>query len=227
MEKDLLISSYKPTHQLVVYNDGDNSYIEHYEIMQVEGISVLSEGKPLLKKSLKKMLDLVLTSDKTTFATVTKLLPENVLVYDPRPGKRKLVWYEKAEVRVLHGINKGPVKVKLPAFIFILDDGDISIYATKTGIKRPDLKTPLFHAPLPNVYDNAHICMGNVKKPQNKIEIVDLIESWQKAFWGSQFTKDLRDEKFDMELRAAIRSKKPFPNKLLKTHKKTLNTLLK
>lgn len=222
-----LTKSYKPEHQLVIYSDGYHSYIEHYEIMENNDMSYLSEGKPLTKNSLKKMLDLVLTSDKSIFATITKLLPENVLFYDPRPGKRKLVWYSKAKEYVLHGINKTAVKAKLPAFIFMLDDGDISIYATKTGTRRPDLKTALFHAPVPNVYNDGKICMGNVKKPQNKIEIIDLIESWEKAFWGSEFTGDLRDELFDKELKAAIRSKKQFPVKQLKPHKKTLNTLLK
>lgn len=227
MAENSLTSFYKPEHQLVVYSDRSNSYIEHYEITEVEGKSVLSEGKPLLKKSLKKMLDLVLTSDKSMFATVAKLLPENVLYIDPRPGKRKLVWYEKAGLKVLHGVNKTAAKANLPAFIFILDDGDISIYATKTGSRRPDLKTPLFHAPVPNVYEDGNICMGNVKKPKNKIEIVDLIEGWQKAFWGSEFTGDLRNNTFDKQLKACIRSQKQFSNTLLKPHKKTLNTLLK
>lgn len=84
------------------------------------------------------------------------------------------------------------------------------------GEIRPDLKTPLFHAPLPNVYNDGKVCMGNVKKPGSTIEISDLISSWQKAFWGSEFTNHLYDE-----------LKKQYPSKLLLPHKKTLNTLLK
>lgn len=222
-----LTSSYKPAHQLVVYSEGSNSYIEHYEIIDVEGKPHLSEGKPLTKKSLKQMLDLVLTSDKSIFATVNKLLPENVLFYDPRPGKLKLIWWSKPNSYLLHGINKNPVTAKLPSFVNMLDDDTLSIFATKTGSKRPDLKTPLFHAPLPNVYKESNICMGNVKKPVSHIEIADLISGWEKAFWGSEFTNYLWDESFDKTLKQVIRSKKQFPNKLLKPHKKTLNTLLK
>lgn len=225
--EDSLTSLYKPAHQLVIYSEGNKSYIEHYEILDVEGKQMLSEGKPLTKKSLKNMLDLVLTSDKSMFATVTKLLPENILYYDPRPGKRKLVWYDKAGERVLHGINKKPVKAKLPAFVFILDDDLLSIYATKTGSRRPDLKTPLFHAPLPNVYNDGKVCMGNVKKPGSTIEISDLLLSWGKAFWGSKFTDHLYDDKIGKQLKLSIRLKQQYPSKLLKPHKKTLNTLLK
>lgn len=225
--EDSLTSLYKPTHQLVIYSEGSKSYIEHYEIITVDGKQMLSEGKPLTKKSLKNMLDLVLTSDKSMFATVNKLLPENVLFYDPRPGKLKLMWYNKASVQVLHGINKNPAKAKLPAFLFVLNDDLLSIYAMKTGSKRPDLKTPLFHAPLPNVYKEANVCMGNVKKPSLTIEISDLISSWEKAFWGSEFTNHLYDEAVLKQLKSSIRSKIQFPSKLLKPHKKTLNTLLK
>lgn len=226
MERDL-VTSYKPTHQLVIYEGGHSAYVEHYEIEQVNGVPVLSEGKPLLKRSLKKMLDLVLTSEKTMFATVTKLLPENVLYYDPRPGKTKLMWYNKSCERAMHGINKASVNVKLPAFIFMLDDGDLSIYATKTGTRRPDMKTPLFHAPLPNVYESAKVCMGNVKKPTVKVEIEDLIAGWEKAFWGSKFTDHLWNKNASKQLKAAIRSKKQFPNSQLLPMKKSLNTLLK
>lgn len=225
--EDSLTSLYKPAHQLVIYSEGSKSYIEHYEIIDVDGKQMLSEGKPLTKKSLKNMLDLVLTSDKSMFATVSKLIPENILYYDPRPGKRKLIWFEKASLRVLHGINKNPVKAKLPAFLFVLNDDLLSIYALKTAGRRPDLKTPLFHAPLPNVYKEGNVCMGNVKKPVSTIEISDLITSWQKAFWGSEFTNHLYDDKVLKQLKSSIRTKQQYPSKLLIPHKKTLNTLLK
>lgn len=224
--ENALLTEYKPKHQLVMYEGNLGFYVEHYEIEEVNGVPVLSEGKPLLKRTLKKMLDLVLTTDKTMFATVTKLLPENVLFYDPRPGKTKLIWYNKASERTLHGINKDPVNVKLPAFVFVLDDGDLSMYATKTGSRRPDQKTQLFHSPLPNVYENAKVCMGNVKKPTVKIEIADLIAGWEKAFWGSEFTDHLWNKNAGKQLKAAIKSKKQFPNSQLLPMKRSLNTLL-
>lgn len=222
-----LLTTYKPTAQLVVYTNDNKSYIEHHDIFTSNNKQYLSEGKPLTKKALKNMLDLVLTSDKSIFATVDKLLPENVLSYDPRPGKTKLVWYEKSGIKLLHGIYKKPVKVKLPAFVFVLNDDVLSIYAMKTGTKRPDLKTVLFHSPLPNVYQEGNVCMGNVKKPNRTIEIADLIMEWQKAFWGSEFTNHLWDDSVDRQLKQAIRTRVQFPNKLLKPTKKTLNTLLK
>lgn len=225
MENDLL-TSFKPEAQLVVYGNRSQCYIEHHEIIEVAGKPVLSEGKPLTKRSLKKMLDLVLASDKTVFATVNKLLPENVLYYDPRPGKLKLVWYNKSCIRQLIGINKRAVSAKLPAFVYIIDEDTIQIFAMKTGARRPDLKTQLFHAPLPNVYQEGNVCMGNVKKPRASIEISDLITAWEKAFWGSEFTDFLWDDKAAKKLRTFIKQKKPFPNNELLPMKKTLKAIL-
>lgn len=225
--ENLLTSSFKPDQQLVIYRHNDKSYIEHYEIIeQRDGKRYLSEGKPLTKETLKRMLDQVLTSDKSAFATVNKLLPDNILYCDARPGKIKLIWYTPAKEYTLIGINKRPVKAKLPGFIYKLEYDTLYIYATKLGNRKPELNTPLFHAPLPNVYEECKVCMGTVKKPKSHIEIADLIESWNKAFWGSEFTNHLWSEEIDKQLRASIRSKKAYPLRNLEPVKKTLKQIL-
>lgn len=223
--EDLLTSSYKPAHQLVVYESGDKSYIEHYEIIEREGKAFLTEGKPLTKSTLKKILDLVLTSDKSAFATVKKLLPENVLYCDARPGKVKLIWYTPAQEYSLTGIYSKTVKVKLPAFIYRVEYDTFYIYATRTGKNRPQLNTPLFHPALPNVYGDCKVCMGNVKKPSSSIEIADLINGWHKAFWGSEFNSYLHDDKQEAILKKAIKTKTPFPVRSLKPIRKQLKNI--
>lgn len=225
--EDLLTSSYSPKHQLVFYlSNRLGYYIEHYEIIKRDEKHFLSEGKPLTKTTLKKMLDLVLTTDKSSFATVQKLLPQNILYCDSRPGKVKLIWYTPAQEYILSGINKKPIKIKLPAFIYRIEYDTFFIYASRSGSKRPDLKTQLYHAPLPNIYDDGKVCMGNVKKPKNHTEIADLIEAWQKAFWKSDFNDYLHDTYNLQTLRSAAKNKIQFPNKQLVPLKKTLKSIL-
>lgn len=225
---DDITGMYEPTHQLVIYNgSSNNAYVEHYEIIKSGSKKVLSEGKPLTKKALRQLLEMVVVSDTQVISNINQLMPDNVLFFDNRIGKSKLIWWSKAQERELIGINKNKVKAKLPAFLYELEDDSLSIYAIKTN-KRPDLKTPLFHAPLPNVYENAKVCMGDVKKPKNKTELVEVIAAWEQAFWGSKFGDYLWDiETYDKKLRSCIRKKIAYPAKELKPTKKTVNTLLK
>ncbi len=224
--EDLLTSSYKPTAQLTVYNNKQNAaYIEYSEIKTENGKTAVSEGKPLTKKTLKSLLNLVLTSDKTTYATISKLLPEAVIYYDPRPGKIKLIWYSKPLVRIIDGIYKNTSKVKIPAILYMLDGDTFYIYVLKSS-KRPEMKTQLFHAPFPNVHEGGNVCMGSVKHPSSKIEIADLIVAWEVAFWNSTFTDHLWDKKQNELFKKSIRERVQFPSKLLIGAKKTIKTLL-
>jgi PRTRC genetic system protein B len=223
MNTDLLTSSFKPEAQLVIYkNDRHDAYVE---LMEYLDNGELSEGRPLTKKALKQLLNLVATTDKSTYATVNKLLPESVLYYDPRPGKMKLIWWNKPQIRAMHGINKKPIVAKVPAVIYLIDDDSLSMYVIK-GSKRPDLKAQLFHPPFPNVYADAKVCMGSVKKPSNKVELEDLINGWEEAFWKSEFTDHLWDDKYFGMLRKAARMKTAFPSTQLKATKKTIKTLI-
>lgn len=227
MEKGLLTSLFKPAHQLVIYEDRNNSYIEHFEILEIEGKHFLSEGKPLTKKTLKKIMNLVMTTDKSIFSTVHQLLPANVIYYDSRPGKLKLLWYNTPQERTVHGIYKKATKAKIPALVYKLEDDTLYIYATKIGNKRPELTTQLFNAPMPNIYeDDGNVCMGNVKKPKNTVEIAELIKSWEHAFWNSEFADHLWSDAQEKLFRKSIREKVVFPSKLLIPMKKTIKTIL-
>ncbi|MDQ3048401.1 MAG: prokaryotic E2 ligase family D protein [Bacteroidota bacterium] len=221
--EDSLTSWYKPAHQLVIYKGNKGAYVEHHEIIN----NKLSEGKPLTKKALKGMMDAVMTTDKSMFASVNQLLPENVIYYDPRPGRLKMIWYNKPQIRSVIGIYKKEVKVKVPAVLYSIDDESLSMFVLKTGAKRPEAKTPLFDSPFPNTYDDGKVCMGNVKKPNSQIEIADLIKAWEAAFWRSEFNGYIGTKNDEAALRKAIRTNTPYPSKALRATKKTINSLFK
>ncbi len=220
-----LTETYSPSHQIVVYkNDhGNNGYVEHREIVNIEGKDYLSEGKPLTKKALRDMLDIVIDSKNTVFATVKELIPDNILYYDPRPGRLVLVWWQKPSERQLSGMYKRAVKYKCPSLIYVLKDDSISIYAMK-GIKKPTLKTALYHLPVPNIHDDGMVCMGNVKKPKHTVEISELVKLWENSFWLSKFDEGLISESEFKKLKQAIRMKVPI--KQLKPFRKTLKHIL-
>lgn len=218
---------YKPVQQLVVYSNRNNAYIEHHDIIEDGNKRYLSEGKPLAKKTLRKLLESASVTRGGQMATMRELMPENVLFFDPRPASQKLIWFMPPMKRKLEGIYKKPSDLMVPATIYILNDDELSIFCTKSGKHRPTMDTLLFHCPLPNIYDDGNVCMGNVKTPRNYSEVSQLVRAWDFAFWGSKFDGYLNDgDKFEKIIKSCIKSKSPIPTKLLNPLKKKLKDLL-
>jgi PRTRC genetic system protein B len=203
-----LLTSFKPKAQIVLYSadKGEEAYLEYRDIRNVGGKEQLGEGKPLTRNSLQEMLGVVLAADKTQIATLKQLLPSTVLYVDGRPGRNRLVWYTPAMRRNIHiegtgkKIKKGMVWV--PAMLYAVAGETLNVFAMATGTKRPEPGTKLYNAPLPNVYNEGNVCMGNVKKPAKIVEISELIAAWDKAFWNSEFTHDVAGN-------TRLKSKKP------------------
>lgn len=93
-------------------------------------------------------------------------LPEHLLV----DNKNMMVWY--------HPSCKNPMWLRLgglspihlnpiwPALVFILDKKKIklSIVALESD-DRPTLNSPTYYAPLPNIFDDHHLCQGSALLP--------------------------------------------------------------
>jgi PRTRC genetic system protein B len=221
---DLLTSSYKPKQQIIVYSSGNDAYLEYHDILYTVDGTVLSEGKPVTKKTLKKLLELVIESAKGSMANMNKLMPDNVLYFDPRPGRFKLIWYNTPMIRNLIGLRKTAVNIKTPSVLYVLDDDSLSIYALKSS-RRPKLDSLLFHLPLPNIYDDGRICMGNVRTPKKLSELSDLIQAWEYAFWDSNFSSMLSPFTTRGMINQFIKSK-GISTSLLKSTKTKLSKLI-
>ena len=228
MLESSLTSLFKPTAQLVVYESKQSSecYIEYKTVVESDGKFQLSEGKPLMKQTLKKLLATVTAAATNVTETKSELMPENVLFFQPNKTDSVLIWYNKPMLRKMIGYTKKQIDVQMPGVIYKLVDKELSIFTFKSS-RRPELKTPLFHLPIPNIYDSGGVCMGNVKAPRNKTELAELIKAWEQSFWGSEFTTFLDDETTCEQFKSAATMKLKFDSKLYKPFKKQLKDILK
>lgn len=225
-ENNLSLEIFKPHQVIVSYTDSKSYYLELHDYFNAGGKVVMGSGKPLTKSSLKKMLAQVTSHDKSIQATVKNMLPTNVLYIDQRIGKHVLIWYQPPSQQLINfksaGIKSGTSKV--PAMLYAVHDDELTVFALQSN-RRPNWKTKLFHSPFFNVYADGKVCMGNVKKPEGIVDIVNAMAAWEKSFWGSEFTHTVWGDAYKnlesfWKKRMKSKRRTPFPAKMLVASKK-------
>lgn len=86
-------------------------------------------------------------------------VPERLLAI----GASSIAWFVPAAVREMYFKNNNlndlnGKRLPNPALVFVASDHSLSVFALAEN-KRPDAKTPLYHAPFLNVYDHGNICL--------------------------------------------------------------------
>ena len=88
-------------------------------------------------------------------------LPEHFLVH----SRTVLCWYRQPEKRLVP-FRCGSIEAPLPGLIFVaMGDRPLRCFAFK-GKLRPTPETPLYYAPLGNVYAGGTFCTGNNNVPR-------------------------------------------------------------
>lgn len=187
---ETLTVSLKPVLAVTVYKSDDRKeyYLESHDI---NDNGHFGAGKPLQQETLQGIVD-VFFDDRKNMSAITGLIPVNLLDYKVRPGGNyKMVWYNPAQVRVIH--HAAPLKLTtakcwVPALLYIVENRELTVYALNTD-KRPEEKTVLYMAPFFNVSDDGDVCLGNAKvqKPKEKT-FASIIKYWEDLFWLSEFS---------------------------------------
>jgi len=216
--REFVGQQYNPSDMLIFYRNSNRAYVEHHEINK----GVVQEGKPVTRKMLSDMALAAQEQKVLSTATTVNLLPTNVLIYDTRAGKHIIAWYEKPQIRIIKMLDEDTNKtiarpVPMPAVLFVANSEDLSVYAMRTGSGRPSLSTPLFMAPVPNIYADSNVCMGDISCPKGIDDISDLISAWSAKFWSGKFTHSMHKcSKTDLEkLYPKLKKAKIFPAKEL------------
>ena len=185
---EFLSSTYKPSLALMIYQSGEDYYLESHNINEQ---GQLLEGKPLKQETIQGMVD-VFFDERKNQIQVGGYIPDNLLSFDAKPGGQyHMIWYRPAEIRYIHfaaplRIPSGQVWV--PAMIYQVDRKGFSVYAFRSN-SRPNLKTKLFRAPFHNVSDNGNVCLGNAKVNRPKVNTyTSLMKYWEDLFWLSEFS---------------------------------------
>lgn len=155
-------SSLVPRHALLVFEDSGNAsrfaFTWHQVRQSAEGVSV-GPGRLMTSHDQEELLAIL----KNACSTTTSFLPAEILSRSAHqvawyvPAKRRRMW-----VRI--GTQTRPYLVPWPTLLFCVRDGRLRLAAMSTN-KRPLPTTPLFHAPLMNVYADTTLCNGTAALP--------------------------------------------------------------
>jgi PRTRC genetic system protein B len=176
------------THALVIHQISEEghlsadrcSYITSHRVHQTEQAPVIGAGS-LLSLSDQELLREVLT---TNTEGESSLLPPNVLC----TSARRLVWFVSGQTRpmlVRQGERLRRWQVPWPTLLYKVDNGKLSIAALSTS-RRPKERTPLYHAPLANTYEDGAVCTGSAELPRGWQ--VSQMAAWESVIVNTAFT---------------------------------------
>jgi hypothetical protein len=123
------------------------------------------------------------------------------------------------------------ITVSLPGMLFLGSNTDYYLWSYRAW--KGDHST-LYHAPIPNVHPNGHICFGQNRPPVAETDTID--QAWN-LFWQSPFNHDLASEKSqqypDSILKLLVTLHQPedhghatYPDKDLKRSRMTIAQIL-
>lgn len=134
---------------------------------------------------------------------------------------------------LVHPTTHAPMqelRVTLPGFLFLGVKRTYFLWAYRAWAHE---QTRLYHAPLPNIHDDGHICFGSARAPL--VSGHTIADAWH-VFWESRFNKDLSRNRTHRhadnvlhllaELHQPTDTRRPFPTRTLKATSLDLAGLL-
>jgi PRTRC genetic system protein B len=227
---------YLPEKALIVYRslnpETPQVYVESYD-MDTNGCPVNAHPldiaeSVLLAQALDSSEEL-----KRDFLTPKGLLPEKVLYINPA-FNGYAIWYTPPQAVNLFFADNLSIpngKAKVPAMLWKADKNKLYLYALKTA-KKPNEKTPLYHAPFFNIREEDNVCMGTVDIAIDcKCCLEDFIRQWESYFFDSYFSHLIAINPVSCNIvqlwQQQVGSDRDFPNEVLKKHSKTIKDLIR
>lgn len=170
-------------------HSGDMVTIRH-SITYERGVPSYGPGHAVTQQDVHELMQLLDDPDHNSQGLT--LQPVNVLAQSPAA----LAWYRPPAVRRLwfKGASDKPVAIDAPwpGMVFRANkQGKLHVAALKTR-SRPCANTPLFHAPLMNIYRSGLLCNGSATPPTHAG--IDTIAAWEAMIDDSFFTHVNHDQ---------------------------------
>lgn len=226
---------YYPEKSIIIYRSNqkrDSHYIESFDF---DASGKMINAHPLTENEMVKLGKTLLTvrNRENQCFVPNDVLNTNILYIHPGENGYS-IWHTPASHQKLLftedlGLPSG--NYPIPSLLWKAGINALEIYALKTD-ERPIIKTPLFHAPYFNIYENGNVCMGTVEidhDPQEGLE--GFIRKWEQYFFKSRFSHLLADRSpvknnIIQCYQSLYQSKNKFPITELIPHKKTLKDLI-
>jgi PRTRC genetic system protein B len=188
---------------------------------------IIAAGRPLMPADEREILDLL--TSRAQGAGFTQVFPERLLYADAS----RTLWWLPSAVRPMHlrGVKGArTITTRWPALVLLAMDRTLYL-AGLASEERPRADTPLYRAPLANVFASTALCAGDARLPLATTP--DTIEGWESVLLDSAFTHSNCRESLaaasgphfeDVETYWPKRDKKitPFPIKRLVPLEQTL-----
>ncbi len=169
---------------VVVYHGKEGTLATINRVGRTEsGGPVLLSGECLTHENLR-----ALTERLTEKGRSRHLLPPEVLVAD----QDLLVWHTPAQRRPVFWetgteVDRWSGKPALfPALLWIAGPKSLHLFALASDA-RPTADTPLYRAPVYNVYATGMMCPGTVRMPEFPVAEPEVIAGYETAFFCSSF----------------------------------------
>jgi PRTRC genetic system protein B len=186
---DRAILIYSDQHSMNGGNPRNFAMLHEIERNRIGGAH-LAAGTPISASGCKAFV-----RSLTDLASFDGWLTPTMLYTSPRvtawwrPPCRERVWFRTTDApegdQVKVDIGERSAVTPHPGLVFALAGGEWHVYAV-TGADRPQQQTQLHVAPYFNVWEDGHICEGNVKRPAKVTP--ETIAAFERAFFGSRFT---------------------------------------
>jgi len=177
------ITTPRPTGAVVFHAQQQDSggAITYHPLDDDTGGTRILPGRPLTVADARALLETLL-GERTSDLRWT---PPNLLA----SGDAALVWSVPGRVRPMcfRGKEDGPLRLDVPwpTLVFAATDGAIRLAAIKSR-GRPTARTPLFHAPLWNVYADGRVCLGSASVPH--LDGIDAVPGYERAIFDTLFS---------------------------------------
>jgi PRTRC genetic system protein B len=161
--------------------DSRASAITYHPVAVQDGHPAIQPGGPMSRADALRLCQALAGERRGELAW----LPSTVLAQ----GDEALVWYVPGRVRpMLFTGTKGDtvrLEVPWPTLVFSARDRGISLTAIKTR-GRPTLRTPVYHAPLMNLYSDGGVCLGSATVPG--MAGPESVPDYEAAIYDSRFS---------------------------------------
>jgi PRTRC genetic system protein B len=180
---------FSPMAVLTIYERNHERYLEMAPFIKREGKYQVGAQKPASQAFLN---DLANTIKQENFEALKfkGLIPKNVIYFHSEDQYPTLIWLLPSHKRHLYFSNEEKIKsgiYQLPDMLLAWDDG--TLYCFRLNLKGDiTLDTPLYLMPLPNIYDNGRICLGNGKTKKPRC-LEDVIANGEIMFFNTNFSE--------------------------------------
>ena len=232
-------TQYKPIKALLIYQSERNKDKHEYRStdnentqVYVESYDIGKQGNPINAHplSMAEMVSLSMLFQSTqelhsNYLKSKGLMPNKVLYINPQTNGFA-VWYtppQEASLYFVQGLKIPNGKAKIPGLVWKATKDSLNVYAVK-GKAKPTEKTPLFHAPFFNLYDNGNVCMGTVNIEIDRFtSLEDFMTKWETYFFNSYFSHTIGNHHKSEDLvelwQSLVGTEKDFPQEqLIKQH---------